>query len=173
MQKCRGRELFDTYGELGNMKRFTQRTNRRTVVSATAATLAATSLTILVVAGGAQSSAQGASRSAKDGAYTAAQAERGDVEYRKNCASCHKEDMSGSTEAPALVGEKFMVEWRDSSVGDLFDLVRTTMPYDQPNSLEPRAYVDIVAAILQRNNYRAGSEELRADADALKNVLLK
>lgn len=155
------------------MKRFVQRTNQAAVVGATAATLCATILTSVVWAGGARTPAQGTSRSAKDGAYTAAQAERGDAEYRKNCASCHKDDMSGSTEAPALAGEKFMVGWRDSSVGDLFDLVRTTMPYDQPNSLDPRAYVDIVAAMLQRNNYRAGTEELRADTDALKNVLLK
>jgi mono/diheme cytochrome c family protein len=113
------------------------------------------------------------SKSAKDGVYTAAQAERGNAEYGKNCASCHKDDMSGSTEAPALAGEKFIGAWRDRSVGDLYDLVRTTMPYDQPNSLDPRAYADIVASMLQRNNYRAGSEELRTDAEALKNLLLK
>jgi mono/diheme cytochrome c family protein len=112
-------------------------------------------------------------KSAKDGAYTAAQAERGNAEYGKNCASCHKDDMSGSTEAPALVGEKFIGAWRDRTVGDLYDLVRTTMPYDQPNSLAPQAYADIVASMLQKNNYQVGSEELSTDPEALKNLLLK
>lgn len=127
----------------------------------------------VVLIAGAVSVAQESHRSAKQGAYTAAQAERGYEEYRKNCASCHKDDMSGSTEAPTLVGEKFMAAWQDSSVGDLVDLVRNTMPYDQPNSLRPQAYVDIVAAMLQRNNYRTGADELPLDADALKNLTLK
>ena len=117
--------------------------------------------------------AQESNRSAKRGAYTAAQAERGNEEYRKNCGSCHKDDMSGSTEAPPLIGEKFMMAWQDSKVGDLFDLVRATMPYDQPNSLRPQTYIDIVAAILQRNNYRAGTDELPVDPEALKNLTLK
>ena len=155
------------------MKRFAQMTIGN-VANAAVAILGAGILTGLVVATGRASLlAQGPSRSAKDGAYTTAQAERGQEEYRKNCASCHKDDMSGSTEAPALVGETFIAAWRDRTVGDLFDLVRGTMPYDQPSSLEPKTYADIVASMLQRNNYRAGTEELRADTEALKNVSLK
>ena len=46
-------------------------------------------------------------------------------------------------------------------------------PYDQPESLSPKAYVDIVASMLQRNNYPAGKEELHADAEALKNLMLR
>lgn len=112
-------------------------------------------------------------QSAKEGAFTAKQADRGAEEYRKACASCHKDDMSGSTEAPSLIGDKFLSAWQDSSVGDLVDLVRSTMPYDQPNSLPSQAYVDIVAAMLQRNNYRSGTAELPLDPEALKNITLK
>jgi len=155
------------------MKRFAQMRIGK-AANAAAAILGAGILTGLVVSTERASLlAQGASRSAKDGAYTAAQAERGQEEYRKNCGSCHKDDMSGTTEAPALVGETFIAAWRDRTVGDLFDLVRGTMPYDQPSSLEPKVYADIVASMLQRNNYRAGTEELHADAEALKNVSLK
>ena len=117
--------------------------------------------------------AQESSQSPKRAAYTAAQAERGYEEYRKNCASCHKDDMSGTTEAPPLMGEKFIAAWKDSSAADLVDLVRTTMPYDQPNSLPAKAYVDIVAAMLQRNNFRAGPDELPGDLYSLKNLSLK
>lgn len=117
--------------------------------------------------------AQDASRSAKQGAYTAAQAARGTDEYRRHCASCHKDDMSGTTEAPPVFGDKFIIAWQDSTVNDLYELVRGTMPYDQPNSLPAQAYADIVAAMLQRNNFPAGSDELRPDADALKNLTLK
>jgi mono/diheme cytochrome c family protein len=139
------------------------------------AIVAATILASLVVSarGASPLPAQGTSKSAKDGAYTIAQADRGNAAYRKNCGSCHKDDMTGSAEAPALVGETFIAAWQDRSVGDLVDLVRTTMPYDQPNSLEPQAYVDIVACLLQRNNYRPGSAELPVDTESLKNLLLK
>ncbi len=118
--------------------------------------------------------AQEATRSAKQqGAYTRAQAERGRAEYGKNCGSCHKDDMSGTTEAPPLVGEKFMTAWQDSSVNDLYEVVRGTMPYDQPNSLPPQAYADIVASMLQRNNFPAGTDELLPDAGAMKTLSLK
>lgn len=129
-----------------------------------AVSIAAAALTSLFVVsvGRSVQSAQGVTKSAKDGAYTSEQAKRGKAEYLKSCGSCHNDDMSGSTEAPALAGEKFIVAWQDRSVGDLFDLVRTTMPYDQPESLSPKAYADIVACLLQRNNYPAGKEELHA-----------
>src|SRR5262245_60596417 len=118
--------------------------------------------------------AQEATRSAKrEGVYTRAQAERGRTEYGKHCGSCHKEDMSGTTEAPPLLGDKFMTAWQDSNVNDLYELVRGTMPYDTPNSLLPQAYADIVAAMLQRNNFPAGADELRPDADVLKGLALK
>ena len=128
---------------------------------------------LIVLAAGVVSLAQDSGQSLKPAGYTAAQAARGYEEYRKNCASCHKEDLSGTTEAPPLMGDKFLAAWKDSSAGDLVDLVRTTMPYDQPNSLPAKAYVDIVAAILQRNNYPAGPDELPVDPDALKNLTLK
>jgi mono/diheme cytochrome c family protein len=138
------------------------------------AAMAAVAFTSVVVAAGLSApSAQGTSKSAKEGAYTIEQAERGKAQYVKNCGSCHKDDMSGSTEAPALVGDAFILSWQDRSVGNLFDVVRTTMPYDQPESLSPKAYVDIVASMLQRNNYPAGKEELHPDADALKNLMLR
>ena len=118
--------------------------------------------------------AQEATRSAKQqGVYTREQAERGRVEYSTHCGSCHKDDMSGTTEAPPLFGEKFMTAWQESSVNDLYELVRGTMPYDTPNSLPAKTYADIVAAMLQRNGFPAGTEELRPDTDALKNLSLK
>ena len=118
--------------------------------------------------------AQEATKSAKQqGVYTKEQAERGRVEYGTNCATCHKEDMSGTTEAPPVFGDKFMTAWQDSNVNDLYELVRGTMPYDTPNSLAPQVYADIVAAMLQRNGFPAGTEELRPDADALKSLTLK
>jgi mono/diheme cytochrome c family protein len=140
---------------------------------AVAVAMAAAALTSFFVTARSGLSAQETSKSAKDGAYTAEQAARGKAEYAKNCGSCHKDDMSGSTEAPALAGEKFILAWQDRSVGDLYTLVRTTMPYDQPESLSPKAYLDIVASMLQRNNYPAGKEELHADAEALKNLMLR
>lgn len=143
------------------------------VVAVAIAAVAVPGFLVVVVSSAPSAQATSTSTSAKDGVYTAEQAQRGKTAYIKNCGSCHKDDMSGSTEAPALVGEKFILGWQDRSVGDLYDLVRTTMPYDQPESLSPHAYVDIVASMLQRNNYPAGKDELHADAETLKNLTLR
>lgn len=96
------------------------------------------------------------------------QSERGKAAYAESCSPCHRSDLSGDQNAPALVGAAFMTRWMDQSVGDLFDNIRTGMPMDNPGGLSDNAFVDIVAYILQQNNYAAGGEELEADREALK-----
>src|SRR5687767_14019289 len=69
-----------------------------------------------------------AKKSVWDGAYTTAQAERGQKAYTTNCAGCHEANLGGKGEIPALRGEAFMDRWRDYSVKPLFDLIKTEMP---------------------------------------------
>ena len=55
-----------------------------------------------------------------DGVYTAGQAARGKAVYDSHCAACHGSDLSGSSEARPLAGERFMQDWREDNVNSLF-----------------------------------------------------
>src|SRR5262245_40720845 len=113
-----------------------------------------------------------AERTVWDGVYTGDQAQRGRVAYIADCASCHAEDLRGSSTAPSLVEESFAFQWDNTAVGELFVRIRTLMPSDRPNSLTPQRYRDIVAYILQANKFPSGEKELDSDVEALNQVLI-
>lgn len=108
-----------------------------------------------------------------DGAYTAAQADRGQALYRKHCTYCHHDDLLGGEDLkvvpPALVGLAFSERWVGKSLRDLFTTLATTMPWERAK-LPPAAYADIVAYLLQENGYPAGAEELPAMPERLAEV---
>jgi S-disulfanyl-L-cysteine oxidoreductase SoxD len=94
------------------------------------------------------------------GIYTAAQAERGKATHEAECTSCHgTEDYSA---------EAFTKAWGGRTAFDFFDLLRTTMPNDDPGKLKREQYADVVAYILSINGYPAGEQELPSDDEALK-----
>ncbi|HEV3331036.1 MAG TPA: c-type cytochrome [Bryobacteraceae bacterium] len=96
-----------------------------------------------------------------DGIYTTAQATRGDAAYHMSCAGCHGEDLYGRAMG-ALRGDKFLDRWREDSLDILFTHIRTRMPDRAPGSLSEATYLDILAYILQVNEFPAGSAELTA-----------
>ncbi len=98
-----------------------------------------------------------------DGVYTAGQAARGKAAYDSHCAACHGSDLSGSSEARPLAGERFMQDWREDNLNSLFTRIRRLMPFDEPATLSDAAYLDSVAYILEFNGFPPGSRELRAD----------
>jgi mono/diheme cytochrome c family protein len=108
-------------------------------------------------------------RSAKDGAYTAAQAKRGAAIYAVKCETCHGPQLTAG-EAPPLIGEGFMANWSAYSVGDLFEKIRNTMPANDAKSLSAREYADIVALILSANRFPPGDAELPDTAERLKQI---
>src|SRR6266550_2806320 len=103
------------------------------------------------------------SRSVWDGVYTKAQAGRGQARYRQDCAKCHGENLMGAEEAPALVGDDFLQTWNGRTAGDLFELMRETMPSEDPGSLARREYADILAYLMSANWFPAGDKELASD----------
>ena len=111
-----------------------------------------------------------AERTVWDGVYTDEQAQRGRSAYIADCASCHADDLRGSSTAPSLVEESFAFQWDNTAVGELFVRIRTLMPSDRPNSLSAQRYRDIVAFLLQANKFPSGATELDADLDALKQI---
>ena len=95
-------------------------------------------------------------RKAGDGAYSAEQAVRGAETYEKACASCHMADLRGEGFAPALNGDAFALRWETGKLGDLFTIVKGTMPADNPGSLTAAQYAEVVAFMLKANGYPAG-----------------
>jgi cytochrome c5 len=102
-----------------------------------------------------------------DKVYTEAQATRGKDAYMTECSACHSEDLGGSGYAPALKGDDFAFAWGEKTVGDFFNRIRRLMPPDNPGSLPPDKYRDIITFILQENKYPAGDHELSAEPAAL------
>jgi mono/diheme cytochrome c family protein len=93
-----------------------------------------------------------------DGAYSLAQAERGQNSYRAYCADCHRDDLRGYSSL--LVGQRFMDKYSEASLDLFFDKVKTTMPRNAPASLDDETYVDIVSYILKVNDFPSGDREL-------------
>ena len=108
------------------------------------------------------------SKTTLDGAYTAAQATRGQKIYADSCTGCHGDDLSGGGQAPALAGKDFNADWNDLAMSDLFDRTNGTMPADKPGTLTPAQAADVIAFLLQKGNFPPGQTELPADSAALK-----
>ena len=126
----------------------------------------------LVVAGAAYSSTAAQERTVWDGVFTEDQAQRGMGTYEQECSQCHLDDLLGDGIAPSLIGAPFHFRWSDLSVGDMLVAIRTTMPQGAPASLSPRAYADIVAYLLQVNEFPAGDTELPTGVDDLEGIII-
>ena len=112
-----------------------------------------------------------AAKSVKEGVYTAEQAKRGETLYKENCAACHGEDLAGSGPMPALAGNDFVGNWK--TVGDLFEKTHSSMPASAPGSLSEQQTSDIIAFLLSKSNFPAGTTELAAKQDALMQIKIE
>jgi mono/diheme cytochrome c family protein len=106
------------------------------------------------------------------GWFTRDQSGRGRTKYRTQCAACHADNMAGIGPAPPLAGDAFLAKWSTSTVFDLFERVRTTMPQNAPHSLDDAEYADIIAFILRANNFLIGNAELPVDSERLRDMPL-
>ena len=61
--------------------------------------------------------------------FTAAQAAAGQSAYQARCAACHLADLGGRNEASPLAGSAFMNVWRGRGTKELYDYIRTSMPW--------------------------------------------
>src|SRR5262245_50180744 len=102
------------------------------------------------------------------GVFTVDQAGRGEALYKDKCSACHGDELRGSEMAPGLVDDVFSAKWNDQTLADLFDVIRRTMPQNDPGSLNERQAVDLLAFVLRKANYPAGTQELPRDVAMLK-----
>ena len=99
---------------------------------------------------------------AQSALYSQAQSERGAAVYTANCASCHASDLRGNSNSPGLVGVGFQFLWQGRPLSEFYNKMRSNMPTNNPASLPEQSYIDLLAFILQQNDYPSGPEELEA-----------
>ncbi|MGQ0767505.1 MAG: c-type cytochrome [Gemmatimonadota bacterium] len=114
--------------------------------------------------GGQESPPPSPPRSVMVGVYTPDQATRGRSAHRTHCTSCH-----GTTNYSGEAFEKLFV---GSTVFDMFDRLRTTMPEDNPGIVPVPEYIDIIAYILSVNGYPQGESELKPDEADLRSIAI-
>jgi len=108
-----------------------------------------------------------------DGVYTEDQSKRGQALYTKECAGCHGTELSGGEEAPPLAGGTFLSNWSGLTLGELFERIRVSMPQGSPGSLSRQQNADILAYLLNFNQFPAGKTELQKDTELLKQIRLE
>ncbi|MCX6214874.1 PQQ-binding-like beta-propeller repeat protein [Spirosoma sp.] len=104
------------------------------------------------------------------GVFTRKQAEAGAAMFATHCAACHGRDLRGTEGGNALVGERFVGKWSTQSVGQLFDLTKSSMPKTNPHSLDDASYASLVAFILNANGFPEGDVALPSATARLKAI---
>ncbi|MGE4480398.1 c-type cytochrome [Acidocella sp.] len=94
--------------------------------------------------------------------YTDAQAKAGEADFVQNCAMCHGANLEGGA-APALIGQAFAAPSNNYTVAAIFAELSQQMPAGEPGSLTHTQYEDIMAYILQKNGYPAGTTAISYD----------
>lgn len=121
--------------------------------------------TLGLAAGGGRAVAQNgdsATTSIRTGAYTVAQARGGEAVFRGVCAECH---------ALAQFREpSFLRAWTGRTARDLFEMIRTQMPQDNPGRLRRDEYAAVLAYIFELNGYPPGDSALASDDAGLARV---
>lgn len=117
------------------------------------------------------------------GAYTQPQAQRGEAQYKQECAACHGDALEGDGQTerakqlvralPPLSGDVFKGNWNGRPLSDLFDKMIKTMPRDDPGKISRTQNADILAYLLKFNGFPAGQAELPSDPGLLTETLFE
>ena len=109
--------------------------------------------------------AQGQMKSVTAGVYTQAQADRGQTVFRAKCASCHAPNR--------FTDDLFYTSFADKPLWELFDVISDSMPEDNPGSLKPEEYADVIAYLLKLNGFATGAEDLTPAKDVLSGIRME
>jgi len=119
----------------------------------------------VLLLGGAILSFQDAQRSVNEGVYSVAQAARGQKAFETSCTICH--------DTGRFTGSEFIAQWSGRPLHALFDVMKTTMPEDNPGGLQAQQYADIVSFILRLNKFPPGDSDLLATDESLRAVTME
>ena len=104
-----------------------------------------------------------ASKTTLSGVYTQDEADAGKELYAPLCASCHLTMNIHST-------PDFRKKWTGKPLSELFALMRSTMPKNDPGSLADEDYGVILAYMLQMNKMPSGKAYLSTDTLELRKI---
>jgi mono/diheme cytochrome c family protein len=106
-------------------------------------------------------------RTTRDKVYTKDQAAKGAAQFGTVCAPCHDPEKKTADKMPGppLIGKdsKFVENWKDHTIGEIYTTILTTMPNDGSVVLTEGDTVNLVAHLLQSNGYPDGTDPLKFD----------
>ncbi len=103
--------------------------------------------------------------SVRDGIFTTAQAERGAKVFEEVCMRCHQPEQ--------FTGPGFIDAWSGQTADAPFEVIRTTMPEDNPSSLKRRDYAAVLAYLFSLNGLPAGETDLPSLTRKLKLIRIE
>lgn len=106
---------------------------------------------------------QAEGKSIQDGVFTAEQTEAGAAVWERVCSECHM-----SIE----FGPEYLVGWNGATVGDFFDQIVTTMPYENPGALDAREYADVLTYLFKINGVAPGDSEMGDTSEELQGIVI-
>jgi mono/diheme cytochrome c family protein len=91
--------------------------------------------------------------------YTLEQAHAGAAVYSANCVGCHGANLQGVA-APGVAGTEFLTTVKNNkwTLADFRTLIVENMPLNNPGTLTPTQYANVIAYLLASNCYPAGSK---------------
>ena len=102
-------------------------------------------------------------KTTKSRVYSVAQAARGEQIYMNTCVSCHP---------PATYKGAVFLNWQGRSLADLLEFLTDKMPKNDPGSLTPKEYMDVVAYLLKINSMPSGRVDLPANPATLRGITI-
>lgn len=105
-------------------------------------------------------------RTTLSGVYADAQSQGGQKIFDVTCVGgCHN--------MASHKGIAFKTHWNGRPLWDLYEIIKETMPDDDPGSLSAKDSAALVAYILKLNGLPAGKEELPADEEVLRKIRIE
>jgi mono/diheme cytochrome c family protein len=110
-----------------------------------------------------QAAPTAAAKTVNDGVYTETQAQRGLKIYSASCGICH--------DTGRFTGDEFFAAWTGKPLQELFKVISSTMPEDNPGGLKPQQYEDVTAYLLSVNKFAPGASELKS-GEAMRDITI-
>jgi len=107
--------------------------------------------------------AQDGGSTVRDGVYSPAQAARGERLFDSICVNCH--EIAEFTAAGA-----YLEDVDGQPLWATFDYVSAKMPEDDPGSLRPEDYADVLAYLFDAYGLPSGATDLPVDQDSLEAI---
>jgi mono/diheme cytochrome c family protein len=100
-------------------------------------------------------------KSIHDGVFTADQVQAGEEVFDDICLECHTND---------VFGPDYMLGWSGASVGEFYEQLEGTMPYESPGTLDDDQYTNVIVYLFAINGVAPGDSEMPTDLEQLREI---